>query len=159
MKRVIILAAVLAVGLSFLTFCGGPTDREQVLEVVKNLTRLAEERDTARILDQVDEEYSDFEGRSKEETADLLNAYFTRYRGIAINILRSEVNDLSPDEAVVRADLAFSSGAAKVFRKLAMVSMDNYRLTIKLRKTGERWLVIYAEWRPLSPGELLSEPD
>jgi hypothetical protein len=159
MKRVITLAAVLVLCLSLLTVCSGPTDRERVLDLVKNLTQLAEERETVRILGQLDEDYTDFEGRSKDATREMLDEYFAHYRGIVINVLRSRIDELDTGQAVAQADLAFSSGAAKVFRKLARISMDNYRLKIRLRKSGERWLVTYAEWRPLGAGELLSGPE
>jgi len=156
MKRIIGLTIVLTVGSLFPTACAGPTDQEKVLSFIKTLTRLAEENNLAGILDLLDEGYADFEGRSRAGTEAMLGEYFTRYRGITVNILRSEVEELSAGEAVVRADLALSSGTIKAIRKLAKVSLDNYRLRIRLRKSGTDWLVTYAEWRPLDVAELLS---
>jgi hypothetical protein len=140
------------------TACGGPTDRDKVVGLVRDLGRFAEARDTTKILARLAEDYSDFEGRDKHATREMLDEYFRRYRGIAINILRSQIDDLSDTKATVQSDLAFSSGAAKVFRKLAQISLDNYRLKLSLRKTGEDWLLTYSEWRPLNAGELLSGP-
>ena len=134
--------------------CGGPTDEDLLLDLVDRVCTYGEERDAPRILNWLADDYSDFRGRSKAETEEMLNGYFRRYRGIAINVLRSRVDELTAEEASVQADIAFSSGAAKVFRKLAKVSFDNYRLKLNLRNSGGDWLVTYAEWRPLEAGEL-----
>lgn len=139
--------------------CSGPTDQDLVLDLMKSLGRYAEQKDAPQILSLIDADYSDFQGRSKDDTEAMLGEYFIRYRGIAANILRSQVEDISAGEAVVQSDIAFSSGAAKVFRKFTRISLDNYRLKLKLRKSGDRWLVTYAEWRPLGVGELLSGPE
>jgi len=159
MKRIIALMVVLGMGSLFLTACGEPTDREQILDAIKVLARLAEERDIDRILDRLDERYGDFKGRSKAETKAMLGEYLTRYHGIVVNILKSEVEELSAGDAVVRADLAFSSGAIKAIRKFAKISLDNYGFKIKLRKTGMGWLVTYAEWRPFGVNEIVTGPE
>jgi len=134
--------------------CGRPTDEDLLLDLVDRLCSYGEERDAPRILGCLAADYSDFQGRSKSETEEMLNGYFRRYRGIAINVLRSRVDRLTAEEASVQADIAFSSGAAKVFRKLAKVSLDNYRLLLNLGNSSGEWLVTYAEWRTLGAGEL-----
>ncbi|MBN1939849.1 MAG: hypothetical protein JW843_09700 [Candidatus Aminicenantes bacterium] len=156
-------AAVIALSLaaaSFLpTACRKPTDREQVLSLVSVLARAAEKDDTEQILELLDPAYVDFEGRSKPATGDMLEKYFSRYPAIVVNILRSEVEEMGPQEAVVAADVALSSGAAKVLRKLAQLSLSNHRFRIKLRKSGQDWLIAFAEWRPLEAGEIILPQD
>jgi ketosteroid isomerase-like protein len=158
MRRATILSLVLAMGLSFLAVCSGPTEKEKVKDLIKELARDAEGRDSGRIMDRLTDDYADFEGRDRDATHEMIEEYFARYRGIVINVLRAQVDELTESEATVQADLAFSSGAARVFRKFAQISLDNYRLKVNLRKTGGAWLVAYAEWRPIGPGELLSGP-
>ena len=139
--------------------CSGPSEHERVKGAVEDLARLAEDRDTDGIMARLTDDYGDFEGRDRDGTRAMIDEYFTRYRGIVINVLRSQIDELSESEATVQADLAFSSGAGKVFRKFAQISFENYRLKATLRKSGDRWLVAYAEWRPIGPGELLSGPE
>ncbi len=156
LRNLVLLSAFF---LAALSSCGGPTEKEKVGNIVQDLAKFAEVRDKEGILSRLAEDYADFEGRDKAATGEMLDGYFRRYRGIVINVLRSQVDELTESEATVQTDLAFSSGAAKVFRKLAKISLDNYRLKLNLRKSGDQWFVAYAEWRPIGPGELLSGPE
>jgi len=154
-KRILLITSALFL-LMAVSACSGPTDRDMILDLMTDLASRGEERDAAGILAQLDEVYTDFEGRDKAQTEEMLGGYFQRYRGIALNILGREVVELAPPEAEARMDVAFSSGAGKVFRKLAEISLDNYRLTLKLRKSDGAWKVYYAEWQPVGVGDLLS---
>ncbi len=145
--------------LATLPSCGGPTEHERVRGFIKDLARFAEDRDTDAIMSRLADDYEDSEGRDRAGTRAMIDEYFSRYRGIAINVLRSQIDELTESEATVQADLAFSSGAAKVFRKFAQISLDNYRLKMTLRKASSEWFVAYAEWRPIGPGELLAGPE
>lgn len=159
MKTPAIIGILVVAVLLFLVSCGAPSDRELVLGTLRDLAHHAEKRDTDDILKQIAGDYQDFEGRDKDATRGLLNEYFARYRGIVINILRSQIDDISSTDAEVQCDLAFSSGAAKVFRKFAQISLDNYRLKVRMRKSGDDWLMTYAEWREIGPGELPAGPE
>jgi hypothetical protein len=157
-KRVLPITSALFF-LIALSACSGPTDRDMILDLMTDLASRGEDRDAVGILAQLDEDYTDFEGRDKAQTENMLRGYFQRYRGIALNILGRELVELAPPEAEARMDVAFSSGAGKVFRKLAEISLDNYRLTLKFRKSDGAWKVHHAEWQPVSVGDLLSGPE
>jgi hypothetical protein len=139
--------------------CGGKSDEGMILKLVKELGHYAEMKDVPNIMIHLDDDYTDFEGRNKKETENTIREYFAQYRGIVINLLGTQVEDMIPPEAAVQSDIALSSGAAKALRQLVRVSTDNYRLNLKLIKIGEGWKIRYAEWRPIGLNELLSGPE
>lgn len=141
----------------FLTFCKEKTNEELILEMMDDVGKYAEKKDMSSIMLNLADDYHDFEGRGKKETQDLINKYFENYRGIAVNVLSSRINEIRSLEASIQTEVAFSSGAAKVFRKLARYSTENYRLKIKLVKRDDRWQIQYAEWRYITLKELFPE--
>ena len=48
-------------------------------------------------------------------------------------------------------------GAAKVFRKLIRISLDNYRIKVNLIKQKGQWRIRYAEWKYVTLNELFPE--
>ncbi len=141
----------------FFTFCQEKTDEELILEVMEDVGKYAEKKDMSSVMINLADDYHDFEGRGKKETQDMINEYYERYRGIAINVLSSRVDEIQSQEASIQTEVAFSSGAAKVFRKLIRYSTENYRLKIKLIKRNGRWQIQYAEWRYVTLNELFPE--
>jgi hypothetical protein len=141
----------------FLTLCKEKTDEELILEMMENLGEYAEKKDMSSIMINLADDYQDFEGRGKKETQDLINKYFESYRGIAINVLSTRIEEIQSLEASIQTEVAFSSGAAKVFRKLVRYSTENYRLKIKLLKRDDRWQIQYAEWTYVTLKELFPE--
>ena len=141
----------------FLTFCQEKTDEQLILEMMEDVGKYAEKKDMPSIMMYLADDYRDFEGRGKKETQEMINEYYERYRGIAINVLSSRIDEIRSREALIQTEVAFSSGAAKVFRKLIRYSTENYRLNIKLIKRNERWQIQYAEWRYVTLDELFPE--
>jgi len=141
----------------FLTLCKEKTDEELILEMMEDVGKYAEKKDMSSIMMNLADDYHDFEGRGKRETQDMINEYFERYRGIVINVLSSRIDEIQSREASIQTEVAFSSGAAKVFRKLIGYSNENYRLKIKLIKINDRWQIQYAEWRYVTLNELFPE--
>jgi len=141
----------------FLAFCKEKTDEELILELMDSVGRHAEKKDIESIMINLANDYSDFEGRGKRETKYMINKYFERYRGIVIHVLSTRIDEIYPLEASIQTEVAFSSGAARVFRKLIRFSTENYRLKIKLTKINDTWQIQYAEWRYVSLNELFPE--
>ncbi|UCC40376.1 MAG: hypothetical protein JSV96_02685 [Candidatus Aminicenantes bacterium] len=143
----------------FLSFCGKKekTDEDLIQERVKSIGTFAEKKDILSLMLLLTEDYVDFEGRGKVETEDMAKGYFNQYRGIAVNVLSTRIDGINLPEASVQTEVAFSSGAAKVFRKLIRVSLDNYRISAKLRKEEGQWRIQYAEWRYVTLNELFPE--
>ncbi len=141
----------------FSTFCQEKTEEELILEMMDDVGKYAEKKDMSRIMINLADDYHDFEGRGKKETQNMINEYYEKYRGIAINMLSTRIEEISSLEASIQTEVAFSSGAAKVFRKLIRYSTENYRLKIKLKKRNDRWQIQYAEWRYVTLNELFPE--
>lgn len=143
----------------FLNSCGEKekTEEDLILDLVKNIGRFAEKKDNNSLMLLLTEDYVDFEGRGKSETEDMVNGYFRQYRGIAVNVLSTRIDEINLPEASVQTEVAFSSGAAKVFRKLIRVSLDNYRIKANLMKRDGSWQIQYAEWKYVTLNELFPE--
>ena len=109
-----------------------------IADLTRNLGKLAEKRDVDGLMASLSENYSDFAGRDKSKTRLLVENYFKRYRGIVIHVLSTRVDNISQDEANIQTEMAFSSGAAEVFRRLVRASLDNYRFQVRLvKREGE----------------------
>ena len=121
------------------------------------MVRLAEQKDMTGLMLYFDQNYMDFQGRGKKETRDFLFNYLNIHTNPVIHVLGTKIDNLTSGEAVIQTEIAISSGAAKVFRKLVKVALDNYRLKINFIQKNEGWKVAYAEWRYLSIDELYPE--
>lgn len=141
----------------FLTSCAKKTEADLILEFMARIGNLAEKKDIDSLMMNLAFDYSDFEGRDKLEARELIDAYFKQYRGIVIHMLSTWVDEIDFPEAFVQSEVALSSGAAKVFRKMVRFSTENYRLTIKLVKRDKRWQIQHAEWRYVTLNELYPE--
>lgn len=137
--------------------CSGRNDENMIFELMENLGRFAERKDTASIMINLADDYHDFEGRDRLETRDMIEEYFKDYKGIVTHVLSTRIDEIRLPEAFIQTEVALSSGAAKVFRKLVHFSTDNYRLKLKLIKKEGAWQIRYAEWRYVSFDELFPE--
>lgn len=142
---------------AFLASCKGKTDRDLILDLMEDIGKFAEEKDLASMMMTLDEDYVDFEGRGKEETELMVDDYFKQYKGIVIHLLSTRIDEIEPPEASIQTEVALSSGAAKVFRRLVKLSTENYRLDIRLIKRDDAWKVKYAAWRYITLDELYPE--
>jgi hypothetical protein len=127
------------------------------MELMEDIGNFSEKKDISSIMMNLAEDYTDFEGRGKRKAQDMLEYYFGEYRGIVIHVLSTQVDEINPPEAYIRTDVALSSGAAKVLRKMIKFSTDNYRLKMRLKKRNGKWKIHYAEWKYVSLNELFPE--
>jgi len=141
----------------FIISCAAKTDEELIFELMGDIGDLAEKKEIECIMMNLTDDYTDFQGRNKSKTQDMIQQYFNQYRGIVIHVLSTQIDEINPPEALIRTEIAMSSGAAKVLRKLIKVSTDNYRLKMKLIKKDGKWQIQYAEWRYVSLDELFPE--
>lgn len=139
-----------------LASCAAPGEEARVRESVADVVRAAEKRDLTGVMSRAAPDYADFEGRDRAAAERLVRSYFERYRWIVIRGLGSEV-EIRPSgsEAVVRLDVALTSAAAEIFKRLAESSLALYRFRFELRREEERWFIAYAEWRPIGAADLL----
>ena len=147
--------------LGFLAFCliscAGKTDEDLILELMDRIGDCAEKKDIESLMANLAYDYSDFEGRDKQKAKDMIEDYFREYRGIVIHVLSTRIVEINTPEASVETEVALSSGAARVFRRLVRFSTENYRLKIDLIKRNEQWQVRDAEWRYVTFEELFPE--
>jgi ketosteroid isomerase-like protein len=137
--------------------CVQKTDADLIKELVDDMGKLIEKKDLPGLLNLLAEDYSDFTGRTKGQTEDMVKSYFNQFRGIVIHILHTRIDKIETQQASIQSDVALSSGAARAFRKFIRISTDNYRLRIKLIKKEDRWLIRYAEWTYIGLDELFPE--
>ncbi len=141
----------------FLVSCAAKTDEELIFDLMGDIGEYAEKKDIESIMTLLADDYTDFQRRDKSQTRDMIQQYFGQYRGIVINVLSTQIDEINLPEASIRTEIAMSSGAAKVLRKVIRYSTDNYRLKMRLIKRDQRWQIKYAEWRHVSLDELFPE--
>lgn len=153
-KIFILLIAVCTV---LLVSCGTKTEEDQIRELMGEAGRHIEKKDLSGLMGLLSEDYSDYRGRNKSQTQDMVQTYFNEFRGIVVHVLSTRIDVFAHPEVSIRTDAALSSGAAKALRKLVPVSTDNYRFKITLIKKQDRWLIRYAEWKHIGIEELFPE--
>jgi hypothetical protein len=149
-----LLALVLCISL---VNCSGKSEEDLIGESMDKIGDYAEERDENGILSYISLDYADDEGRTYDEIEALLKEYFSRYRGIVVNLLATRILSVAVPNAEVETEVALSSGAAKVFRKAVRYSGQFYRFNLRLVKEGEKWKVIGASWENILLTELFPE--
>jgi len=150
---------ILAIALSIISLvCTGPkTDEDQIRELMEEAGLHIEKKDLKSLMDLLAVDYTDFRGRDKIQTQDMVRTYFSEFRGIVVHVLGTRIDELDHGDATIQTDAALSSGAAKALRKLVPISTDNYRFEIELIKKQDRWLIRYAEWKPIGIEDLFPE--
>ena len=133
------------------------SEQEMIQEMIAELGHLAEIKDVDGIMIHIADDYKDFRGRDWLGTERMIKDYFLTYKGIAVNMLGNHVDEIVEGVAAAQLEVALSSGAAKLFRKLIRYSTDIYRIKIEMVKTEGRWKICYAEWRYVGLEELLPE--
>lgn len=137
--------------------CGPKTDEDLIRNLMKEAGTHIEKKDISGLMGLLSEDYTDFRGRDKEQTQDMVQTYFLEFRGIVVHTLGTRIDRIDGEKAGIRTDAALSSGAAKALRRLIPLSTDNYRFQIGLVKREERWLIRYAEWKHIGIEELFPE--
>jgi len=141
----------------FYVSCGPKTDEDQIRELMKEAGQHIEKKDITSLMGLLSDDYSDYRGRDKNQTQDMVQTYFSEFRRIVVHVLSTRIDEIDLGEATIRTDAALSSGAAKALRKLVPVSTDNYRFKIELIKKQGRWWIRYAEWIHIGFEELFPE--
>jgi len=150
-KNIFIIPFCLWLNLWLFISCQQKTDKEIIAAVIDDMAARVEKKDAAGLIAHLADDYRDFEGRDRAQTAAMVENYFSRYRGIVVKVLASRIELRSTLSAEVETDVAFYSGAASAFRKLIGFSGENYRFRFAMQKTGA-WMIHTAQWEyiPLS---------
>lgn len=157
MFRVRCPKVLIITGFLLLLSCAPKTDEDQIRELMKEAGRHIEKKDLSALMDLLTDDYTDFRRRDKTQTKDMVQTYFSQFRGIVVHILSTRFDAIAPQEASIQTDVALSSGAARALRKWVPLSTDNYRFNIELVKEQNRWWIEYAEWKQIGIDELFPE--
>ena len=156
-KRAILFPVVGILFVWLLISCGEKSDKMLILELMDKAGAFIEQKDARNLMLFIAEDYSDFRGRNKSETEDLVRQYFLDYQGIVTHILSTKIDEIALGEATIRTDVLVSSGGAQLFRKFVKFAGDYYRVTARLVKRDGMWLLKYAEWEYISLDTLFPE--
>ena len=140
-----------------LSACRPKNDQARILELIDRIGSLVKDKNASGLMSVVDEDYKDFENRSKKETEAMVRDYFRNYRGIVLHILGTRIDEIKEGEASVQTEVVLSSGAAEVFRKLFKAFGDFYRFDFKLLRAGGEWRISYAKWENVGLNDLFPE--
>jgi hypothetical protein len=148
---------ILTILFSFSQNCRKKSDYILIRETIEDISKNIEKKDEDGFLKLIDESYFDIKKRDKKEIKRLIDEYYYMRRGIVINILSFKIIELNIPRAEVIIDVSVSSGAGKVFRKLANYYGDYYRVRADFIKRKDKWFVSGADWQLISFEELFPE--
>jgi hypothetical protein len=156
-SRKLAAAFLFLIFVSWLFFsCRQQTETEIIAGVLADMAGMIEKKDVAGLIGFLAEDYHDFAERDRQQTAEMLQEYFSHYRGIVVHVLASRIAIEDARNAAVETDVSLSSGAAQAFRKMIRFSGENYRCQCRLRKNS-RWLITDAKWEYVAVESLFPE--
>lgn len=133
------------------------TEEEKLLDYVAKIGEEVESEKLNQLVDYLDNDFEDFQGRDRSDAEALIEKYFKRYKQIAFNMLGARVLSIAGDKAEMEVEVSLSSGAAKMLRKLVKYSGECYRFKLDLVRPFGEWKIIYAEWRYMPLDQLFPE--
>ncbi len=137
--------------------CSKKSEKDIILDTMEEIGAKAEKRDLNGILYYISADYTDYKDRGKAEIQKQIEENFNRHKGIVASILATKIVVLNLPEAEIQTDVMFSSGAAKMLRKLINFAGNCYRFNLHLIKEGNFWKIKRASWDYISIEELLPD--
>ncbi len=141
----------------FLSSCVQRREEDKISLILKDIERLVERKDSSGLLAYLAEDYLDFEDNDKQKTAEMIEEYFSRYRGIVVHLLASRINRSTSDRAEVQVEVALSSGAAEALRRLFSRYGECYRFYLDFQLHEKKWLIREAAWEYVPRANLFPE--
>jgi len=148
------IAAALASLMMLYPACVRKDEGARIAETIERIIHLLEKANLDGVMEHLSLDYSDFEGRDKSQARELIRSYLQERVGIVIHVLGTDARVDPPGTAQVRTEVALSSGAAEVFRKLFRSFGSLYRFDLEMKKSGEEWKVVFARWTSVAPEDL-----
>lgn len=137
--------------------CAGRSQEDLIQETIQNLRIHAEDKDVASIMLYIAEGYQDFRGRDKRAAQDMLQRYFSDYRGIVVHMLGTQISIDDTFKTHFQMEILVSSGGAKIFRKMIKFAGDLYRIQARMVREEGIWKIAYAEWEVIYQTDLFPE--
>lgn len=152
-----VVFCLVPVMMMILNSCGEKSDKMMILDLMDETGRYVEEKDAESLLLLIADDYSDFRGRNKKETEEMVRHYFLEFQGIVTHVLGTTIDEIESGKASIRTDVLVSSGGAQLLRKFVKFAGDYYRVNARLVKRDGTWLLQYAEWEYISLDNLFPE--
>jgi hypothetical protein len=130
---------------------------EAVRRQVIKLTRAAEERDVAGVMDEVSQRFRSEDGWGRDELKGYLAGQMLSGRWLKIFLTRSEVEVKGPGEVDFVGTFVFGQSKAKTVWELAKearYAAERVDATFEREDDGE-WRVVRAAHQPVSQAELM----
>lgn len=137
--------------------CGGKSQEDLIQEIIQRLGDYAEDRDVSSIMLYIADDYTDFRGRDKTATLEMLKSYISSYRGIVVHMLGLKISLDDALQASFQIDIMVSSGEVKIFRKMIKFAGDLFRIKGKMVEEEGMWKIMYAEWDYIPLEDLFPE--
>jgi len=137
--------------------CGGDpeTPEAQVRRALGALEAAAEEGDLAAFRDGISERYADERGHDKEALVRFATFHVLRSarRHVLVRVRDVLLRDDGRAEVSLAVGLAGSPAASA--DELARLRADVYKVDLDLAQEDGAWRVVWAQWRPTAPADLL----
>ncbi len=148
-----LLAVVLALG----SGCGGEpqTPEARVRAALAALETAAEAGDVQAFGEHVSERYADEAGQDRRALLGLVTFHVMRHRGrhVFVRIRSLEIRESGRAEVTLAAALAGSTLAGEA--DVARLRADVWKIDLDLEEEDGDWRVVWAQWRPTAPADLL----
>lgn len=145
------LKVLLAVMATWVTACGTAEPPEQQVRAVLEAAETAvEARDVSAVLDLVSSDYTDSDGRRREELGRFLRGYFIANQSIRLltRIESLEFPAADVAEVTMQAGMVGREAEADSAWNLAA---DLYRFDLTLMRDGGDWLITHARGERMGP--------
>jgi len=137
--------------------CGKKSEQDVILDLMAEVRKLVDKKDSSGLMTHFAEDYIDFERRDKGQTETMIRQYFQDFSGIVTHVLSTRIDEITSQEASIQTDVIVSSGGAKLFRKWVKYAGDCYRIRARLVKERDLWKLHFAEWQYVPIEQLLPE--
>lgn len=145
------VAALAALTLALLASCSAPaTPEAEVRAALAALEAAAEAGDVGAFRELVSERYQDALGHDKRQLADYVRFHVLahpRGREVMLRVRDVRILDASSASVMLHAGLAGAGRGA--------LHADAYAIDLDLAREEDAWRVVWAQWQPASPADLL----
>ena len=141
-KHLIILMLLL------LTSCSQTKEdspEQQIRQVLANIEQGIEDRSLSAVMDNIDDNYNDHQGRTKKDLKRYLQLQILRNQNITIF---SKIRSLEVNQQLASIELSAASAARGVDLNIETnrLKADSHRASIVLTETNDGWKVTSSSW-------------
>ncbi|WP_245795404.1 hypothetical protein [Thioalkalivibrio denitrificans] len=154
MNRILVVLMVLAALL--LSACGRelPPAEEQIRALVTEAREAAEARNLSALRALIADDYSDAQGRGKDDLVNILRLVFLRHQSVHLLTRVQDLRFPEPDRAHLTVYVAMA-GRPFPEQDIGLLRADLHRFDLTLRHAGGgKWQAVEIDWRRPDRGDL-----